>query len=260
MKRYFRVWFILSLNSFQTFFESRFGGVLFLVGKIVRFCMYLGFLLLLVTKTQVLAGFTLWEVLLFYLTFQFIDAATQMLFREVYRFREQVVRGYFDLVLVKPVNALFRSLFGGADILDLLTLVPFILFISVAMMNIGYVTALGILLYIGFVINSLFIAMTFHIMVLSLAILTTEIDHAIMIYRDFTGMGKIPIDIYTEPLRSFVTFIIPVGIMMTFPVKAFLGILQIFNIVIAVGISITLFSISIFFWRYALDQYTSASS
>jgi len=39
----------------------------------------------------------------------------QLLFRDVYRFRPKVVSGDFDLILVKPINPLFRVLLGGAD-------------------------------------------------------------------------------------------------------------------------------------------------
>jgi len=260
MIRYFRVFILLSYASFQTFLASRIGAVLFLAGKILRFIFFLTFLVVLVAKTQVLAGYNLWQVLLFYLTFNFIDAATQMLFREVYRFRQQIITGNFDLVLVKPVNSLFRALFGGTDLLDLVTLFPFIIFIGIAVSRVADITFIGILLYCLLVLNSLFIAASFHIMVLALAILTTEIDHAVMIYRDLSTMGRLPVDIYSEPLRSFITFVIPIGIMMAFPAKALMGVLSLTGIFTAFGIGITVFSLSLFLWRYALRYYTSASS
>ena len=55
-----------------------------------------------------------------------IDVISQFLFREVYRFRPLVVSGEFDLVLVKPVSSLFRSLAGGADVIDLITIPPYV--------------------------------------------------------------------------------------------------------------------------------------
>lgn len=260
MIKYFKVFLLLSIASFQTFLVSRVGAVLFLTGKILRFIFFLSFLVLLVSKTQVLAGYDLSQVLLFYLTFNFIDAATQMLFREVYRFRQQVVTGNFDLVLVKPVNCLFRALFGGTDLLDLITLFPFAIFICIVISKISQITFIGVLFYVLLVLNALFIAVSFHIMVLALAILTTEIDHAIMIYRDLISMGKLPVDIYQEPLRSLITFVIPVGVMVTFPAKALLGILSLSGIFMAFGIGIILFCFSLFLWQYALRRYTSASS
>lgn len=260
MKKYFNVWLKLTSASFQYFFISRLGAILFLVGKILRFVFFLFFLILLVSRTKVLAGYNLWQVMLFYLTFNFIDSATQMVFREVYRFRQQVVSGNFDLILVKPVNSLFRALFGGADLLDMITLFPFLIFVGITAYHVPGLTFMGIITYMILVVNALWIAMSFHIIVLALAILTTEIDHAIMIYRDFTGMGKLPVDIYGEPLRSFVTFVIPVGVMMTYPAKALMGLLSLTAVLTALAISITIFSFSIFLWRYALRRYTSASS
>lgn len=260
MAKYLRVFLFLTVASFQTFLQSRVGAFLFLAGKILRFVFFLGFLVLLVSKTRILAGYDLWQVLLFYLTFNLIDATTQMLFREVYQFRQKIISGNFDLILVKPVNSLFRTLFGWTDLLDFVTLLPFVVFIGLVLSKIPQISIWNGFSYILLVINALWIAASFHIMVLSLAILTTEIDHAIMIYRDFTGMGKVPMDIYQEPLRSLLTFAIPVGIMMTFPVKALLGILSIFSIAMAIGVNLVLFIFSLFLWRYALKQYTSASS
>ncbi|MBI3380060.1 ABC-2 family transporter protein [Candidatus Gottesmanbacteria bacterium] len=260
MKKYFHVWWRLTDASFQNFFVSRIGAILFLFGKVVRFVFYLAFLIILISRTQIFAGYNLWQVILFYLTFNFIDSATQMVFREVYRFRQLVLSGNFDLILVKPVNSLFRSLFGGADLLDMITLLPFVIFVGIAAYHVPGVTIFSITLYLLLIFNALWIAMSFHIMVLALAILTTEIDHAIMIYRDFTSMGKLPVDIYSEPLRSFVTFVIPVGVMMTYPAKAMMGLLNINGIIFALSLSLTIFLFSIILWRFSLRRYTSASS
>lgn len=183
-----------------------------------------------------------------------------MLFREVYRFRQQIVSGSFDLILVKPINVLFRSLFGWTDLLDSINLVPLIFMIIFVATKIGNITALSVVIYCLLIINSLLIAMSFHIIVLALAILTTEIDHAVMIYRDFTSMGRFPIDIYKEPLRSLVTFAIPIGIMMTIPTKALMGLINTSLVLISFAIGFSIFIASIMLWRYALKRYTSASS
>ena len=258
--KYLRVWLYMAMASFQSFFVSRIGAILFLFGKVMRVLFFLGFLIILVLKTKALVGYDLWQVILFYLTFNLIDAITQMLFREVYRFRQSIISGDFDFVLIKPFNSLFRSLFGWTDFLDFLTLVPLFVAIGYIINKIGNVSAFGIVIYLLMILNALLIAASFHIIVLSLAVLTTEIDHAIMIYRDITGMGKLPIDIYTEPIRSFITFAIPVGIMMSYPVEVLLGRLNFISVIIAFAVSFTLFFISIVSWKYSLRCYTSASS
>lgn len=250
----------MTANSFQTFLSFRFGAIVFLLGKVIRFSLFLLFLIVLVSKTKILSGYNLPQVILFYMTYNFIDSLTQMLFRDVYRFRQYLVTGNFDLLLVKPMSTLFRVLFGGADLLDFVTLIPFIFIIIFLMFIIKDITWFGVIAYLFLMINTFVIALSFHILVMALAIITLEIDHAIMIYRDFTGMGKIPVDIYQEPVRSLITFVIPVGIMMTFPVKTLLGILDYTFIIWSLLFGVIIFTCSLLFWNYALRQYTSASS
>ena len=111
-----------------------------------------------------------------------------------------------------------------------------------------------------FVTNGLVIATGFHILVLALAIMTTEVDHAIMIYRDLTSMGRVPVDIYQEPLRGIITFVIPIGIMMTFPAKALFGLLTPGMVALAVIVGVGFLVVCLRLWRFALTQYASASS
>ncbi|MBU2632172.1 ABC-2 family transporter protein [Patescibacteria group bacterium] len=110
------------------------------------------------------------------------------------------------------------------------------------------------------VINALVIALVFHILVLAIGILTTEVDNLIWVYRDATNMGRVPVDVYREPVRGLITFIIPIGIMMSFPVKALLGVLPLGLILFSIGFSISFLLISLWFWRFALSRYASASS
>ncbi len=199
-------------------------------------------------------------MVLFFATFNLIDVSAQFFFREVYRFRQYIISGSFDLLLVKPVNVLFRSLFGWTDFLDSINIIPLIFLIIYVGTKISDITFWSVALYFFLVVNSLMIAMSFHIYVLALGILTTEIDHAIMIYRDVTSMGRFPIDIYSEPLRSFITFVLPVGILMSLPAKAMLGVVNFGTVILSVIISLIFFSLSIILWRYSLKKYTSASS
>ena len=249
----------MTINSFSSMMISRLGAVLFIVAKLLRFFFFLIFLLLLTSKTQTLAGYSINQAVFFFLTFNLVDTLSQFFFREVYRFRQLVVSGNLDLVLVKPISPLFRSLLGGADLFDMFMIIPFAIAIIFYASSL-HPTIEEIVSYVVLLISGFGIAMAFHIFVLSLGILTTEIDHAIMIYRDITSTGRVPIDIYQEPLRGFLTFIIPVGLMMTFPAKALMGMTPWIWIIIAIGISILFLGLSIKFWNYALTQYTSASS
>lgn len=258
--RYFHLWQKLTINSFLVVLTDRFNALIFLIGKILRFGFFIIFLLTIFTQTKILHQYDVNQTVFFFLTFNLIDTVTQLFFREAYRFRPLVVSGDLDLVLVKPMNPLFRALAGGADPLDLFMLIPYLGAITFLATKIGNLSFLNIGLYLLLLLNGFLIATGFYILVLALAIVTTEVDHAIMIYRDLTSMGRVPIDIYHQPLRSILTFVIPVGIMMTFPAKALMGLLSPIFIILAIPVGLIFFQLSLRVWQYALTSYASASS
>jgi len=256
---YLRIWVLMSKNSFLVYFNQRLILTTFLLGKIFRFSFFLIFIFFLVKGAEKLAGYSVNQTVFFFLTFNLVDILAQFLFREVYRFRHLLISGDFDLVLVKPINTLFRVLMGGADVIDLITIPPLLLAVVYIGRSLNPTTA-QIFLYSLLIINSLFIASAFHIAVVSLGILTLEIDHTILIYRDLVNLGKFPVDIYKEPLRGILTYFIPVGVMITFPAKALIGMVSPTGVLISFVLGAVLLFASIKFWHWALKFYTSAST
>lgn len=258
--RYLRIWWLITLKTNQLAFVSRLGASFFIIGKLMRFAFFLLFIGLLFSQTKEIGGYSLWHIVFLFLTFNLVDNTAQLLLREVYRFRNLIVTGDFDHYLVKPLSPLFRALFGGSDVLD----IPILLIVGVALVyagtHLGPINLLGILLYIAFIINALIIALSFHVLVLALGILSTEVDNAIMVYRDLTTMGRIPVDIYHEPVRGLLTFVIPIAIMMTFPYKALIGTLSWQLILFSFWIGGLSLFLSLRFWNHAINKYTSASS
>jgi len=260
IKKYFKIWWLLSTRSAQVAFVSRFGAIGFLLGKLIRFVFFLFFLFILIGQTQAIAGYNLWQIIFFYATFNLLDTLVQFFLREVYRFRWYVVSGDFDFFLVKPYSPLFRSLFGGADPLDIPMIALSIVFVVFSGIMMGGISLFGVAFYILLLANSMLLALSFHIFVLAVGVLTTEVDNTIWLYRDLTQMGRVPVDIYLQPLRAILTFAIPVGIMITFPAKALMGLLSFQGIIISIAVALLFFRLSISFWRFSLTRYASASS
>ncbi|MBI3980465.1 ABC-2 family transporter protein [Candidatus Microgenomates bacterium] len=260
LKKYFRVWYLLTVNSFAISLTSKESAFIFVLGKFIRLIFFLVFLITLVTHTKTLQGYTLSQTIFFYLTFNLLDTGTQLFLREVYRFRPLVVSGNFDLILLKPSSPLFRILAGGADPLDLLVLIILLFGLVAFFILYGVTSPLSYFLYFLLLANGFLIGVAFHILVAGIGVITTEIDHTIMIYRDLSSLGRVPIDVYREPLRFLITFIIPVGIMMSFPAKAFLGLLTWPTVFITLSLGILALLFSLSFWKFSLRKYTSASS
>jgi ABC-2 type transport system permease protein len=260
MKRYFKVWLHSMLADAQSSFASRVGVVLFTMAKILRFGFFIIFIILIFGRTRSVGGYNLWEIIFFYATFNLVDIVPQMLFRSTYRFRGLVVSGDFDLFFLQPISSLFRAILGGSDILDIPMLFIAIGFIIYSGLHIPIFSVGTVLLYIFLVLNALLIAAAFHIFVLSVGVVSTEVDNTIMLYRDLTQMGRVPITIYTEGVSFLLTFVIPVGIMMTFPVQALLGTLSVQFILVSLLVGIVFFLLSLFTWKQGIRHYSSASS
>lgn len=260
IKRYLSLWLTLTNQSFMREFLDRWNAGMFLFGKLLRFIFFIIFLFALFTNSSDIGGYSKEQMIFFFLTFNLLDTTTQLFYREVYRFRPMVVSGDFDLVLTKPMSALFRALAGGADPLDFSMLFLYIGLLAYVIFQMGAITTFGVIAYLALLVNGFLIATGFHILVLALAIVTTEVDHAIMMYRDLTMMARVPVDIYQEPIRGILTFVLPIGIMMTIPPKALMGLLSPWTIIFSFVLGLLFFVLCLKAWAYALSQYISASS
>jgi len=256
MKRSIKLFWLFSVYSIKGLVQQPLSVVLLLFGKILRFSVLFMFLYFLISHTKVLAGYTLNQTMIFFMTFYFIGTLEQLLFREVYRFRPLVLSGELDTIIVKPYHPFFRILTGGIDLMDMIVIVPYTLlliyFVSTASASFFHIVLFCLLL-----INALVISAAFHIMVLAIGILLTEVNDTIMIYRDLTRLGMVPVDIYKEPIQFIITFIIPIGIMLSVPSKALFGMVALPVIITSFIIGGILLIASISFWNYALKKYQS---
>lgn len=255
-----RLWLILTANSFQQMLANKAAIIIFLFGKSFRILIFTYFLALIFKNSSYLGSFSRDQIIFFYLSFNLLDTFAQLFFREVYRFRTIIINGNFDYILTKPVNPLIRVLVGGADVFDLIIgiiLVVITVWFGITRLHPSWLSWGSYLLLFA---NGFLLAAAFHIIVLSLGILIFSIDHLVMIYRDLTSLMRIPVDLYTEPLRSLLIFIIPVGVMFSFPPKALMGLLHPGGLILSVLTGLVLLFISLCIWHRSLRYYQSASS
>jgi ABC-2 type transport system permease protein len=256
---YFKIWLLMSKNSFLVVLAQKKVLFIFLLGKILRFIFFMTFLYFLVSGANSLMGYSVNQTIFFFLTFMVIDTTAQFFYREVYRFRSLVVSGDFDLVLTKPFSSLFRVLMGGADVIDLITIPP-LYAVTFYYGSLLTPSAPQVYLYITLLISGFLISTSFHILVLAIGIITLEVDHTMMIYRDISSMARFPVDIYKQPLRGVLTYLLPIGVMITLPAKALMGYVTPFGIFISISFGVLTLYLAISFWNLALQKYSSASS
>ncbi len=259
--KYWRVWKTIATNELQTTFINRGTNVLFFLGKSVRLAFMLSFLLMLKKTVKQIGGYTSDQIVVFFLVYQFIDTFVQIIYRGVYLFSNLVRSGEFDFMLLRPIRPLFGALTGKPDINDTLFLIP-----STALsvwiiweLNLS-ITLHAAMLFGILLINSLLIATALHILVLVIGIMTTEVDGVIWFYRDCSRMAQFPVSLYMEPLRSFLYFVVPVGVMITIPAETLLGSSSTMVAILACTFGCGFFILSLQLWKWSLTRYQSASS
>ncbi len=263
VKTYFRVWFKLTqLRLIDQLINSRFGGLFFLLGKLIRLFFQVIFLYLILTKIPRFAGYNLYQALLILFFLNLTSIFTQMFLRGVYRFRERLIYGRFDFFLLNPLDELFYSLFSYFDPLDAAMLIPSLIMVfwawSKAQISFSF---LNLSLFLLFILIAFLFTLAWHILAISLGVLFMEVDNFILIYRDLEKMGRFPINIYHRTISFILTYFIPIAIMATIPVNVLIGRQAPLSTLILFG-SLALLNLFLAFkfWRFALRHYTSASS
>lgn len=258
---YWSVWRILAENELQRAFINRYTNLFFLVGKLLRFGMSLLFLLIIKRTIPYFAGYTSDQMIVFYLAYQFIDVTSQIMYRGVYNFGTKVKTGEFDFLLTKPINVLFQTLIGEPDLNDALFLLPNILITGYLLITLDLsITLASALWFIILLVNSFLIATALHILVVVTGILTTEVDGVVWMMRDLNGLGRFPVTIYAEWLRTLLFFIVPVGVMLTVPAQVLLGLPPTLSVAMALVLGVSFFGVSLSLWNWSLRRYSSASS
>lgn len=260
-KRLVKIWLMYASRAAQSQLLTSWSGILFLIGKLVRFFLFFIFIFTVMSSTPNLAGYNREQVVVFYLVFNLIETTTQCLFRGVYQFRSLVSSGDFDSDLLRPLPSFFRPLFGWTDILDLITLPPLWIYLFWFLgKNYLFPSYFNLFLFLLLFGNSLFLGFSFHLFFSSVSVLTTQVDPLVWIYRDLTMMARFPTDIYQRSIQFFLTYLVPVVILITVPTKALLGLISWPGVISFFLLSLIFLWLAVIFWRYSLKNYSSASS
>lgn len=258
--KYARIWLITASMAMQAQLSYRLGSAGFLIGKMIRLVFFFAFVAAVFRHVDTVAGYSLEETALFFLTYNLVDMSAQIFFRGVYGARRTVADGDFDFYLVQPCSPLFRMVCSTVDFLDLVTIVP-VLFMTALVF--GKLPPAAWTAYAGYgllVANGVALVFAVHVAVAALAVRTQEMDNAIWIFRNVMFMGRFPADVYGPPVRLALTLLIPVAVMTSFPAQAFLGRLAPAWAAYAAALTVAAVWGSLAFWRSCVARYTSSSS
>ena len=174
---------------------------------------------------------------------------------------KHIREGTLDFVLLKPIDSQFFislkriSPSGFLEIILGFCLLLYCLRINQININLSF-----LILCIFTIICSIGILYSLWFFISTTTIWFVKTWNATEVLRSFLYIGRFPLDSFSFSLRIFFSVFIPITFITTIPSEVFLGISQIWKILLEVIVASVFILSSRKFWLFALKYYSSASS
>lgn len=172
---------------------------------------------------------------------------------------EHVRKGTLDFLLLKPVDSQFMlstsklELPRVADVVGGLLLSGYCLYRSGARPSALQIAAAALIL-----LCAVAILYGLWILVVSLSFRVVKIDNLSHLILSLFDAARFPVAVFRGALALFFTFVIPLGLMTTYPALALLGRLEAWQLAVPVGVGIAFLLVSRLVWLRSIRLYTGA--
>ncbi len=174
---------------------------------------------------------------------------------------DQIRTGTLDFVLIKPADAQFlisTSKFAPWKVFDLGAGVAMAV---IGLHRLGRVPDLGqIGLAIALLLGGVLVLYSLWILVVCASFWVVRLDNLGFLLSSIFDAARWPLAVFRGVWRLIFTFVIPLGLMTTYPAQAILGTLGAKTAIIALGGSLIFAAGARLVWLRAIGHYTSASS
>ena len=174
---------------------------------------------------------------------------------------KHIREGTLDFVLLKPIDSqFFISLkkinpSGFLEIMLGILLLFFCIRINQINLNLSFLT-----LSLITISCSICILYSLWFFISTTTIWFVKTWNAIEVLRSFLYIGRFPLNSFSFSLRIFFSVFIPIAFITTIPSEVFLGLSQLWKILLEVIVASVFLITSRRFWLFALKFYSSASS
>lgn len=262
MGRYLRLLALFAGTELQFALEYRVNLALETLQMLVVVATSVGAVLILFAYTQVMNGWTLGQMVVLLGVYYIVQGVEELVLQPSFqRFMEHVREGTLDFVLLKPISSQFMVSFRHFQTVQTLQALVGVsvtvagLFMLSADVTPWTALAFALTLACGFVlIYALLLVLS------TLAFWFVRVDNLLAIFWAFIDAGRFPIDIYPGWLRLTMSTVVPVGIAVTVPAKAIVGLIDAPALAAVLGATAVAWVVSRAFWRRGLRAYTGASA
>jgi len=203
------------------------------------------------------AGWTLGQMFILQGTIILIKGFSFMVFFGLlWRLQTRIRKGELEILLLRPIPALWACIMDSFDEEDVGQFLSGIIIMTVAIIILGSIPG-SIPIFIALCIMGVLLMFSLALIASGIAIRVVNVDRLYEFIELFYTAGGYPKTIYAGAAGLALTFIIPIFVASFYPAAALLD-MPLEGVGTAVGITIVLFTFSLWFWHQSLHKYTSA--
>ena len=261
-KKYFKVYAKFLHTSLASELEYKTN---ILIDLITAICSLVGSIFLLSIFFQnngIIGGWEFEQALIIQGIYTILNGITNTWFNpNLTEIVKHIREGTLDFVLLKPIDSQFIISLkkinpsGFLEIILGLFLLFYCIRINQINLNLTFLT-----LSLIAIICSIFILYSLWFFISTTTIWFVKTWNATEVLRSFLYIGRFPLNSFSFSLRIFFSVFIPIAFITTIPSEVFLGLSELWKILLEVIVAMIFFFTSRRFWFFALKFYTSASS
>ena len=177
------------------------------------------------------------------------------------RMAEYIRLGTLDFLLTKPISSQFMVSFRHVGIYNWLDPILGLGLVVFGLIRRGQpVPVSGVLGFVVLGVAGVAVMYALALAVQCLAVWSIGAEGLDDVIQGVVEAARFPVDVYRGMVRAFLTFIIPVALLTTFPAEALLGRASPSLLAIAVAVAIALLGITSRLWTWSLRRYSGASA
>ncbi|HYN87983.1 MAG TPA: ABC-2 family transporter protein [Ardenticatenaceae bacterium] len=177
------------------------------------------------------------------------------------KFNQGVRDGSLDYTLLLPMNSLFLISFSRVVVWRVWDVVLASVLIVAGIRMSGGGTAPGNLAgFVLLVVSGAAILYSLWIVMIGVTFWFVKFDNNVTILQALLEAGRYPTTVYPAWLRVIVTFVVPVAVATTVPVRALRGDLSTVQVLLFLGVGVASVVVASRVWKAGVRRYSGASS
>jgi len=262
IKKYIKIYSLFLYTSIASELEYKTNVIIDFITAILSLIGSLFLLEIFFKSSDNIGGWSFQQALIIQSIYTILNGITNTWFNpNLTEIVKHIREGTLDFVLLKPIDSqFFISLkriapSGFLEIILGVALLFYCLIINQININLSF-----LFLSLTTLLCSILILYSLWFLISTTTIWFVKTWNATEVLRSFLYVGRFPLNSFSFSIRIFFSIFIPIAFITTIPSEVFLGLAQLWEILLELIVSSIFLIISRRFWLFALKYYTSASS